>query len=121
MSDETSDAAPAEPTPKPAVKLCETCGQPLGRKHWFKSYKVRCAWIASSFSIAAAAVYLWTGLEIPTALVASAQLPFLLLGGGETWHDGIKLKASDLKDLMKDEKFRSALLEAVKSAMPKAA
>lgn len=116
MSDETSDTAPVEPTPKPVIKNCETCGQPLGRKHWLRSYKVRCAWIASSFAIAAAAVYVWTGLAVPTALVASAQLPFLLLGGGETWHDGIKLKGSDLKAMLKDDGFRAALLDAVKGA-----
>lgn len=114
MSDEVSDQAPVEPTSRPTVKLCETCGQPLGRKPWWLQYKVRCAWIASGFALLAAAVYVWTELIVPTAFVAGAQLPFLLLGGGETWHDGIKLKSSDVKAMLKDDKFRAALLDAVK-------
>lgn len=71
---------------------CPTCGQILGRRAWYRSYKVRCAWIASAFPIAAAIVYIVTEQLVPTALVTMAMSPFLLLGGGETWHDAIKIK-----------------------------
>jgi hypothetical protein len=61
------------------------------RKHWTQSYKVRCAWIASCFPIAACGVWYATGELIPTGLITLAMTPWLLLGGGETAHDGIKL------------------------------
>ena len=79
----------------PLVQTCATCGQPTGRKHWLRSYKVRCAWIASFFPIAAAVVWVATEMLIPTVLITAAMGPFVLLGGGETWHDGIKLKGAN--------------------------
>jgi len=75
-----------------ATGSCPTCGQILGRKVWYRSNKVRCAWIASAFPIAAALVYIWTEMLVPTALVTMAMTPFLMLGGGEAWHDAIKIK-----------------------------
>lgn len=79
-------------TPTPFVQSCEMCGQPLGRKHWLRSYKVRCAWLASFFPIVAACVWVATEMLIPTVLITAAMAPFMALGLGETWHDGIKLK-----------------------------
>lgn len=76
-----------------ATGACPSCGQILGRKAWWNSHKVRCAWIAAAFPIAAAAVYLATAQLVPTALVTMAMTPFLMLGGGEAWHDAIKIRA----------------------------
>lgn len=61
------------------------------RKHWTESYKVRCAWIATFWPLCAVVVWFATGQLIPTALITLAMTPWLLLGGGETAHDGIKL------------------------------
>ena len=77
-----------------ATGSCPTCGQILGRKAWWRSYKVRCAWIASLFPVVAALVYVATEMLIPTALITMAMTPFLVLGGGEAWHDAIKLKGT---------------------------
>jgi hypothetical protein len=90
MSDEATTEIPPN--------RCPTCGQHTGRKHWLRSYKVRCAWIASGFPIAAAILYATTGMLVPAVFVTAAMTPFLLLGGGETWHDSIKLKGDGAAD-----------------------
>ncbi len=35
---------------------------------------------------------------VPAVFVTAAMTPFLLLGGGETWHDSIKLKGDGAAD-----------------------
>ncbi len=65
------------------------------RKAWYRSYKVRCVWIATSWPLGAAVWYAVTGATVPTELVALCMAPWMALGGGETWHDSIKLKRGE--------------------------
>ncbi len=88
----------SDATETPPAHLCPTCGQHTGRKPWWRQYKVRCAWIASCFPIAASIIYAVTGMLVPAVFVTAAMTPFLLLGGGETWHDSIKLKGDGAAD-----------------------
>jgi len=61
------------------------------RKHWSRSYKVRCAWIATLFPLGSLVMWRVTGTAAPEWLIAMCMSPWLALGGGETVHDGIKL------------------------------
>jgi hypothetical protein len=69
----------------------ELPASPLGRKPWYRSWKVRCAWVATSFPLAATAYWAWSGTLVPIALIYAMMTPWLLLGGGEQGADLVKL------------------------------
>lgn len=70
-------------SPSTKAAVCPHCGQATGRKHWIHSYKVRCAWIASFFPVAASVVWFWTGEITPSTFVALGMAPWMALGGTE--------------------------------------
>lgn len=66
-------------------------GAATGRKPWWNSWKVRCAWMAATFPLCAIVYWIGTGHLIPMPLIYAAMGPFILLGGGEQGADWVKL------------------------------